>query len=77
MLKTTDEMRRTGRTGWANGRTGVQADEGSERTSGQVGGRAHKRTRAPGGRADNRTSGRVGERGGRWRTDFRRVKLLN
>ena len=85
MLRTTDEMRRTGQTGWADrridGRTGAQADEGSEWTSRQVGGQAN-------GLADGRTSGwgrarwadngRTGglADGGGWADDeFLKVKL--
>ena len=59
-LRTTDDMRQMGWTGWADGwadgRTGAQADEGSERTSGRTSKRADGRTsgrgRTMGGRAD-------------------------
>ena len=65
-LRTTADMRRTGRTG---GRTGAQADERSERTSGRADGRADERTGADNGRTGRRTggradSGRTGGRGG-------------
>ena len=70
MLKTTDEIRRTGLTGrtrWADGLDG-QADRRTEgRTGRRTGRRVHRRTRAPGGLADRQTS----ERGrARW-TDER------
>ena len=78
MLRTTDEMRRTGRTGWADrvggradgwadGRTsgrGLQADEW---TGGRTGGWADKRT-GPGtlgGRADGGGQWADGRTGGR------------
>ena len=85
MLKTTDDMRRTGQTG---GRTGAQADEGSERTSGRTSGRADGRTSGRGrarwadermGADNGRTGGRVGggaagaRTGGRGRTGGRRI----
>ena len=84
-LRTTDDMRRTGRTGR---RTGAQADERSERTSGRAGGRADGRTSGRGwtmgGRVDGRTGagrcadGRTGGRadgGGRVDDGFPKVKL--
>ena len=82
-LRTTDDMRRTGRTGWADrqtgGQTGAHADEGSERTSGRAGGWGDGRTSgrgrtrwADGGR---RVCGRE-DRGGRADDGFPKVKLL-
>ena len=68
MLRTTDDMRRTGRTG---GRTGAQADERSERTSRWADGRADGRT-GTGGHADGRTGWRTG---GRVDDGFPKVKL--
>ena len=56
-LRTTDDMRRTGRTGWTDG------------VGGRVGGQAHKRMRAPSGRADGLAGGRTGgqaDGGGQW-----------
>ena len=88
-LRTTDDMRRTGRTGWADGwmgwHTGAQADEGSKRMSGRTSGRADGRTSGRGwtmgGQADRRTgaSARTGGRadgGGRADDGFPKVKLL-
>ena len=49
-LRTTDDMRRTGQTGWADGRTGERALRADERTGGRVGGLVDWRT---GGRADD------------------------
>ena len=49
MLRTTNDMRRTGRTG---GRTGAQADEGFERTGGRTGGQVGGQADG-GGRADD------------------------
>ena len=57
-LRTTNDMRRTGRTG---GRTGAQADEGSEWTSGRTSGRADGRM---GGRG--RAGAGMGWTAGRW-----------
>ena len=58
-----------------DGRVGGRADEGSERTSGQEDGRAHRWTRGRG-----RTKGGRADEGGRayGRTDdrFPKVKLL-
>ena len=75
MLRTTDDMRRTRRTGWADGRTdgrpGAQADEESERTSGRTSGRTDRRTM--GGRTDGLADWRTG---GRADDGFRKVKLL-
>ena len=39
-LRTTDDMRRTGRTGWVDGRTGGQGLQADEQTGGRAGGRA-------------------------------------
>ena len=61
--------------GRADGQTGAQADEGS----GQAGGQADERMGADNGRTGRQADGgvRAHGRGGQWRTDFRRVKLLN
>ena len=75
MLKTTDEMKRTGRTGWVdeqteadNGRTSGQADESGQK-HGLADGRTGWRT---GGLADGRTG--MNE-GGRADDGFPKVKL--
>ena len=77
-LRTTDDMTRMGRTGRADertgGRTGAQADEDSERTSGPADGRADRRTsgrgRTMGGRANGLADWRMGGLG---RTGGRRI----
>ena len=65
MLRTMDEMKRTGRTG---GWTGAQADEGSERTSKHAGRRADGRTN---GLADGGGQWAEGQTGGQGRADAR------
>ena len=67
-LRTTDDMKQTGWTGWADGRTGGRGLRADERTGGRMGGR----------RTGRRTSGRVGGladwQTGRWgRTGGRRI----
>ena len=64
MLKTTDEMRRTGRTGWADGRTGKRGLRADERTGGRTGRRADGAGHAGRTSGRGRTMGRQADEGG-------------
>ena len=73
-LRTTDDMRRTGRTGWADGRTGGRGLRADERTGGRAGGQADERTGADNGRMGGRADGLADWRtGGRGQTGGRRI----
>ena len=67
-LRTTDDMRRTGRTGWMDGRTGRRGLRANERTG--------KRAGTLGKRADKGGQWADGRMGGRADDGFPKVKLL-